>query len=75
MLAENLIKLRKNRKLSQNRVSQMINVPRTTYSGWERGISEPNICMLIKLAKYHSVTVDILINSCLFSSQIHSPRR
>jgi transcriptional regulator with XRE-family HTH domain len=60
MVKDNLKILRKKRKLSQQRVADMLQIKRSTYSGWENGISEPNIAMLKKFALYHKITLDLL---------------
>lgn len=60
-LSTNLKHLRKQRGLSQQRVSQMNDFYRSTYSGWENRVSEPNLCDLVKLAKFYNVTLDKLI--------------
>jgi transcriptional regulator with XRE-family HTH domain len=60
-LKNNLKQLRNDRKLSQQRVSDMNGIPRSTYSGYENGVAEPNLCTIIKLAKFYKVSVDTLI--------------
>jgi transcriptional regulator with XRE-family HTH domain len=60
MLQDNLKRLRKKRKLTQPRISMMLGVPRSTYSSWEYGVSEPSITSLKKIAKFHSISLDEL---------------
>lgn len=55
-----LKELRKRNKLTQKEVAQIINVAQTTYLGYEKETSEPNIDTLIKLANYYHVSLDYL---------------
>jgi transcriptional regulator with XRE-family HTH domain len=61
MLSENLNYLRKKSKLSQQSLSEDLGIPRTTLGDYERGKTEPNIEMLVKMASYFKVSVDSLI--------------
>lgn len=53
--------LRKSEGLSQESISLKLGVARTTYSGYERGTSEPDLETLNKIADHFEVTVDYLI--------------
>ena len=57
----NLKKLRKNKKLTQQKIAEMLNVAPTTYLGYEKETSEPNINTLIKLADFYNVSLDYLV--------------
>ncbi len=65
MLAQNLNYLRKKNKLSQQGLAEVLELPRTTLGDYERGKTEPNLAMLLKLADYFKVKVDELIRSDL----------
>ncbi|MDG1842099.1 MAG: helix-turn-helix domain-containing protein [Crocinitomicaceae bacterium] len=55
------IKLLRNRnKFSQEEVSKNLNLYRSTYSGYENGVSIPGIDILIKIADYYQISVDDL---------------
>lgn len=56
-----LRELREKDNLSQRKVSKDLSIKYTTFNGYERGISEPDIETLIKLADYFRTTVDYLI--------------
>lgn len=60
-LSENLKYLRKQAHLAQREMAENLGVRLGTYQKWEEGRSEPQICMLVKIAKLHNVTVDKLI--------------
>ena len=53
--------LRKGLKLSQKELAEFLNTKHQTYGAYEKGINEPNIKTLIKLADYYNVSVDYLI--------------
>ena len=45
---------------TQTEISKNLNIPQTTYSNYENGISEPNIKKLIEIADYYKVSLDYL---------------
>lgn len=63
MLSENLKIFRKRKGLTQENVSEALNVVRQTVSKWEKGISVPDADMLIRLAEILDVSVNELIGS------------
>ncbi|WP_051541085.1 helix-turn-helix domain-containing protein [Ruminococcus albus] len=56
-----LKQLREERKLSQKDVANKLNIPPTTYSGYENNKREPNSEMLINLADFFNCSIDYLI--------------
>lgn len=56
-----LKELRKQKGLTLVELGKEVNLANNTLSRYERGIREPNISMLIKLADYFNVSVDYLI--------------
>lgn len=65
MLKDNLEFLRKKHQLSQQAIAEAIQIPRTTYVEYEKGRTEPNINLLITLARYYDVTLDALLTKSL----------
>ncbi len=65
MIGENLKYLRNKNKLSQQALSEALELPRTTLGDYEREETEPNIAMLIKMSQFFDVQVDDLIKSNL----------
>ena len=57
-----LKQLRTSKKLTQQYMADFLNVTKTAYFNYEKGISEPNIQSLIKLADFFKISVDELIN-------------
>ena len=61
MFSERIQKLRKEKRLTQEEISHKLGISRTTYSGYERGTSEPDFKTLISIADFFEVTLDYLI--------------
>ncbi len=61
ILQENLIKLRKSRKLTQIELGEKISYSDKTISKWENGESCPNIEAIYKLAAFYHVSIDALV--------------
>ncbi len=60
-LPENLIRLRHEKKLTQEELADFIGVTKASVSKWEKGINTPDLMLLPQLAAYFDVTVDELI--------------
>lgn len=70
MLADNLKYLRKKFKLSQQELSDIFDIPRTTLGDYERGKTEPNIANLVRLSKYFDVSLDSLLAGKLHHDEL-----
>lgn len=55
---------RKNKKLTQGKLGEIIGVTDTTISKWERGINAPDISVLNKLSDVLEVSVSEILNGC-----------
>lgn len=62
MFHDNLITLRKMKKLSQEELAEHIGISRQTLSKWENGESLPDIEKAKALADFFSVTIDDLLS-------------
>lgn len=60
-LANNIKKLRKNRKLNQVELAKQLNVSQQTVGAWETGRAIPGSDTLDMLANYFGVTTDYLL--------------
>ena len=70
---ENLQNIRKIKRLSQEKLAELMNVSRQAVVKWEGGKSYPDIKKLIELIKLFNVSVDELlneteVNSCSFTN-------
>jgi len=61
VLAAKLIELRKAQGLSQQEISDLLGVPRGTYSIWETGQRRPGLDSLIQIADFYSISLDNLL--------------
>lgn len=60
-IGNNLKMLRKRKKLSQEEIANALGFTRSTYSGYENGVAQPNIDNLIALSEYHTIPIDELV--------------
>ncbi|MBQ3408466.1 MAG: helix-turn-helix transcriptional regulator [Clostridia bacterium] len=70
--SENLMRLRKQKELSQEEFANEINVTRQTVSKWELGISTPDMDKLVQMASFFGITVDDLVNSEEATSKVNN---
>lgn len=61
-LGERLLKLRKEKKLSQEEVAEKLNVTRQTISKWETNQSMPDLDKVGPLCKLYGISTDHLLN-------------
>lgn len=61
-LKDKLIKLRKEKRLSQIEVAEALNVSRQAISRWETGAAAPSTEKLIELSRLYGVSLDELVN-------------
>ena len=59
--------LRKHRNRTQDDVAFALNMKRSTLSGYENGVSEPNLEALIAFSKYFGIAIDTLVKVDLSS--------
>jgi transcriptional regulator with XRE-family HTH domain len=60
-ISENLVKLRHDKKVTQDEIAFFVGVTKASVSKWENGQSMPDIQLLPQIAAYFGVTVDELI--------------
>lgn len=77
IIATNIIKLRKENKLTQAELAEKLNYSDKAISKWERGESIPDIEILKSLADMFGVTVDYLIteNAETFGDKFKLPKQ
>ncbi len=69
IIAENLVKLRKNAKLTQLEFSEEVKYSDKSISKWEKGESIPNIEVLKFIADYYKITLNDLTDANLDLSE------
>lgn len=62
IVGKNLLKLRKDKKLTQMEVAEKFNYSDKSISKWEKGESMPSVEVLCELANFYGVTLDQLTN-------------
>lgn len=60
-LSDNIIRLRHERKLTQEELAEFMGVTKASVSKWEKGVNTPDLLLLPQLAAYFDVTIDELI--------------
>lgn len=60
-IAENIVRLRREKKMTQEQLAEFIGVTKASVSKWETGQSMPDIMILPQLASFFDVTVDALL--------------
>ncbi|MBO5954580.1 MAG: helix-turn-helix transcriptional regulator [Clostridia bacterium] len=60
IVGKNLLKLRKNKKLTQMEVAEKFNYSDKSISKWEKGESMPSVEVLCELAAFYGVSLDAL---------------
>lgn len=60
-LSENLIRFRKERKLTQSDVAQHLGITKASVSKWETGQTMPDVALLPLIASFYGVTLDELM--------------
>lgn len=61
MFGDKLKELRKEKDISQEELSNIFNVNKSTISAWEVNKAQPNYDTLLKLSKYFDVTPNYLL--------------
>lgn len=61
ILAERLVKLRSERKLSRREVAASIQITERTYQRYENSERDPSAPVLLALAEYYHVSADYLL--------------
>ncbi len=60
-LGDKILKIRKDNKMSQEQLAEVLNVTRQTVSNWENGNNYPDIETLIMISDKFKVSLDILL--------------
>lgn len=66
---ENIKRVRKSKKLSRPELSALTNIPATTITSIERGVREPNLERLLKIADALGTTINELLGDTAFDTQ------
>lgn len=61
MISDRLRQIRKEHKLTQQNIADVLGIDRTTYTVYELGTTSPSAATLIKLSQIYNVTVGYLL--------------
>lgn len=64
-LGDKIIELRKKEKLTQEQLSEKLNVSRQTLSNWEKGATNPDIAQAKNVASFFKISLDDLLDNKL----------
>lgn len=70
--SENLMRLRKQKGLSQEELANEIDVSRQTVSKWELGSTTPEMDKLVQMSNFFGVSVDDLVNGDDVTSKVNN---
>lgn len=71
-LGDILKRIREEKNLTQEDISEILKVKRQTYSAWERNVSSPDIDTVDFLADYYGVSVDYLLGKTSIKTPIET---
>ena len=63
--ASNIKLLRKRKRRTQDDVATALDLKRSTLSGYENGVAEPGLEVLISFSKYFEIAIDTLVKTNL----------
>lgn len=75
MLGKRLKELRTAKDLTQQKLANILGIPRGTYAHYEIGKREPDNATLLQFAKFFKVTVDYLLNNDTAGLQTTQPSK
>lgn len=70
-IAENIIRLRKEKNETQMQLAEAIGVSNKTISKWENSESEPEMMYVAAIADYYGVSMDFMIRGEFFENSVH----
>ena len=70
MFSNVLQQLRKDARLTQDQIADVLGIPKRTYGSWERNERQPDFDMLCKIADYFGVTTDYLLGRVPMEIQV-----
>lgn len=62
MLSDQLRTIRRANRYTQQQVSDILNIERSTYASYETGRNRPDVALLQNFSKIFNVTVDFILN-------------
>lgn len=70
-----IVKLRKEKKISQEKLAELLGISRQTLSNYENDITSPDLEQATKLCQIFDISLDLLVGNNTLSSKISSTER
>ena len=67
-----ILRLRKEKNLTQKQLAELIDVSDKTISKWERGLGCPDVSLLNRLSEVLGISVDKILSGSLFKNDINA---
>jgi transcriptional regulator with XRE-family HTH domain len=61
VMYDNIRNLREDKDLTQHQIAVYLNITQATYSRYESGVLDIPSAVLVKLSKFHNVSIDYLL--------------
>ena len=71
-LAENIKKFRKERRLTQEQLAEVLGVTTGAVHKWESGLSVPDLSLIVEMADFFGISVDVLLGYKMKDNTIES---
>lgn len=71
-LSENIRMYRKQRKLTQEKLAETLGVTVGAVYKWESGLSQPELNMIVELADFFDISVDVLLGCEMKDNRLES---
>ena len=71
-LSQNIRKLRKERKMTQEQLAEVLGVTVGAVYKWESGLSVPELTLIVKMADFFDVSVDMLLGHKMKDNSLES---
>lgn len=62
MIGDRIKEIRLKNQLTQKQLGERLGVTRSAVNAWETGISTPNTCYIVAIAKMYKVSTDYLLS-------------
>ena len=69
---KNIAEARERMNLTQAEASKLLDIPQSTYAGYETGVRKVPLSIIKKLANFYKVSVDSLLDNDFDDNEIHT---
>ncbi len=69
---KNIAEAREKMGLTQTEASKVLDIPQSTYAGYETGVRKVPLSIIKKLSNFYNISADILLGTEIESSEINT---